>query len=537
MKSRMKLTQDEIKEAIKKYITDLDSNPLFYDLSEIRRLNDAKTLERISDKFNRFYQTSKAKSFEIPYNQIINRTVITPEVEDIVIRYILMNRLQKRTNYLPSTEQFDDFSIGEFSKEEIEKGNSIFIKVDVLDCYESINHEYIEQAILGVMKDDTLFIDVFKNCLQLVFENDQGEILKKEKGLLIGSKPDEYFAEYYLDLIREEIEDLGINIFRIADEFIFFAKNVSIARNNYKLVEGVIAKYGLIVNKSKTLISDYRELILEPKIDISLEISRKVVASTPVTITAFGLRSKNEGDAINKTYLHGETPINSEDSDIEDAELVDIEIDSYDNAITFLKYLVTSQKAVLEYQNKHPKFKYLYNVVFSQPTDFRDDYYNLDTSILSVRNIEKLRKVIFYYPRSEYYTALAIQLLVFAATNSVHCANLDTYDGLDGLKYSLTRTCELSNITIIEVLESSDIHAYQKYLLLRYLFKRKGSLSLSFENYTIITRHSSVQNDLLGVKTSLPFKTEVLRLVQDIAVESDYYPLLSITNELSKTKN
>lgn len=541
------LEKRQITNAIDNYISDLNSYPLFYDLKNIHRLFEDRIFDAVKDRFNKYYQTSKAKAFEIPYNQVAHRIVIALNIEDIIIRYIIINHLKEQTNFISSIEKYDEHTVSNLIQKEIENGNPISIKVDINNCYESVNHSKLISEVSKELQlsDSSIFINVLDNALKIVYENEFGKVIKKEQGLLIGSKPDEYLAEFFLDRIENEIKRRGISIIRIADEFIYFADNLSTAREKFTTIQEIVADYNLTINKAKTSINDYRKDTLNQKFDLELVEAAWSGGSIPFKSSSekFTIRDKQSGVDLNKTYLTGKIRQNNSNDESDKFEEKEnkskpmYEVDSYETAIVFLKYLLNSQQAISEYQKKHPNYKYLYNIVFSQPTDFREDYYNLDIAVFSESNIEKLKKVIYYYPKSEYYTAIAIYLLVFAATNTVHCT--DTFDGLDGLSYSLTRTCELGNLTIIELLKSNDIHPYQKYILLRNLFKKNSDLTLDIDSYSIKTVNYYDHNYLnenaeFEFSPTLPFKAEVLEIVGQLASETEYYPLKMICNELNK---
>jgi hypothetical protein len=116
------------------------------------------------------------------------------------------------------------------------------------------------------------------------------------------------------------------------------------------------------------------------------------------------------------------------------------------------------------------------------------DFSALDLSIYDVENIDKLLKIIYQFPKSEYYSFLAIDILVFIALNSAHCSNFHfglEYLDMPEITVKVTKACEFANIAITEILESDNIHDYQKYLLLRRLYKNTQDLDYSFDNYSI----------------------------------------------------
>jgi hypothetical protein len=78
------------------------------------------------------------------------------------------------------------------------------------------------------------------------------------------------------------------------------------------------------------------------------------------------------------------------------------------------------------------------------------------------------------------------------------------------------------------LLKSEDVHEYQKYILLRCLFKKDDSLDLNIEKYSIQT----LNYDLIVPNGKLPFKEEIMNDVSRLAKCSDFFPLKMICQEL-----
>ena len=175
--------------------------------------------------------------------------------------------------------------------------------------------------------------------------------------------------------------------------------------------------------------------------------------------------------------------------------------------------MLKSQIEIKNYQEKYPNYRYLNNIIHSQPTDFRNDFYNLDYSIFTCKNVEKLKEIIYRFPKGANYNALAIQLLTFIATNTkfvIFIPGDEKYSkSMNEIEYSLHQTCEFSNLSIIEILKSEDIHEYQKYLMLRCLFKKPDSLKFDLDQYKVPFINYDNDNYL----ESLPFYDEILNEV------------------------
>jgi hypothetical protein len=84
---------------------------------------------------------------------------------------------------------------------------------------------------------------------------------------------------------------------------------------------------------------------------------------------------------------------------------------------------------------------------------------------------------------------MALEILVFVAKNTsynaFYCYDKEKFQhlGFSHLVSKLSEICELSNVAIIELLRSNNIHEYQKYLLIRSLYKNANDLNFSLKNY------------------------------------------------------
>lgn len=525
------ISHETIKESISNYISDLNKYPLFYDYISTTYHNDSyfvknglNKITTIKNKYNIFYQTEIGFNFEIPYNQVANREMISLNFDDIIIRYNLVNYLKLKTNFIPSTEKYDDEDLIFHCNSELEKGNIISVKIDIFNCYESINHNLLLEEIKNDLEIDerSIYYNVLANSLKVIFKNNKDQIFKKDKGLIIGSKPDEYLAEYFLDKIETRIKRENIKILRITDEFIFFNNDFSKTRKSFCQIEEIIEQYGLKLNKSKTIIKDYR---LNSSSN-ALKIEKDFVSVNS---------SFNEMGGYNFSIIQ-KSDLNKKSKDVNQSKSIlkenEEEIVTYDSSIFFLKNMLKSQREIKHYQEKYPNYRYLNNIVHSQPTDFRNDFYQLDYSMFTYDNVRKLKDIIFRYPKGANYNALALQLLVYIATNTkfviFYPGDEEYSKSMNEIEYSLHKTCEFSNLSIIEILKSEDIHEYQKYILLRCLFKKPDSLKLDLEQYKV--QFVNYDND--NYIDKLPFYDEILKEVIQIESKTTHYGLKTICTEL-----
>lgn len=179
---------------------------------------------------------------------------------------------------------------------------------------------------------------------------------------------------------------------------------------------------------------------------------------------------------------------------------------------------------LMEYRNKHPNFKHLYNIVFSKPTDFVTDFTKLNLNFLRVSVLEKLVEIIYYYPRSEYYSSEAIKILVFVAKELAHATNIEDSQHV---AFELTQACEYANFALVEMLEGNRVHDYQKYLIIRHLFKDSTSLNITLKSFSIkqvVYYTNNSQND----NPSLPFLSKYYEIIESLVSKSESYPLSKI---------
>jgi len=520
------LSSQQINNAIKSYLSDLSTYPLFYNVNDVKRLKNSDITETIKNKFNNFYQTDVSKTFEIPYNQISNRNVLVLSIEDIVLRYVLKNYLKLRTNFIRSSKKYDHISIEKIINKSINECGSVLVKIDIYNCFEEISHEKLISVLVNQLdlKENSNFVTVFKKALEVIYKNNSGEIKKKKEGVLIGSIPDQYFAELLLDKIEQDIRNSGTQILRIGDEFTYFCPDIKRARDAYKKIERTINKYDLSINKSKTVINDLRSEKKRDNYELSM-VSETIPGSSdmPGSINLKKYTVKNKGVESSNDIKNAK-----ENYSIFNIDPEEIPINSYESSKIFLDRLSLSKEKIINYQKNFPDLKYFWTLTSSHPTETISKFKKLDKSLFSIKNLKKLRKIIYRYPKSEYYTAIAIQLLIFAAKNSVF---IDTYEGdtHDGPLINYTNICKYANVKIIELLDSDDIHDYQKYLILRYLFKSNTDTSIHFENFEI---RKIINNEVVPLRVEIPFEKQLKSIVINFKANSDYYPLKMISTEL-----
>jgi len=530
----------EINIAIEAYISDLNKYPLFYEFRTLSFLTSEEIKNEVKERFNKFYQTAKAKCIEIPYDRIINRILTSLHVTDIVIKYILVKHLKERVKIFSSIENYEDSAHTNINEECIKQGKGIVIKVDISNCYESIEHKRLIETICKELqlKKKSNYIKMLSNALTVNCEGIDGRLFKKKKGLIIGNKADEYLAEFFLEKINDKILDQGISVNRAADEFIFYTTTFSSARKTFKIIQTIIEDYGLSINNSKTIIKDYRPTEYVKKIELKVESNFKGL--TLVEDPEYGTIDYDSyptceyyfTETNNVRNIDHVTILNKNKNFISN----DIDIDSYKSALIFLRRMTLSKISIEKYETRYNSRNLIYEPEcdnsYSMPDEI-SELHNLDLFAFSMDNLQKIKKIIYLYPKSEYYTALAIQILVFIATNTVHFTNIEDLENenLNTKEKESNDLCVESNLIIIEVLCSEDVHEYQKYILLRYLFKKNNELSIDKRHYEVKTINCNLIN--MNINSNV-FENRVLDEVKKIKSETRYYPLIMICSEILK---
>lgn len=545
-------------------IDDFNSLPLFYLPNSLSILEDLNFLKDLKSKLNKFYSFSCGYSYDIPYDFISNREAVVLTVEDLMIKYILKKSLEEFTNHkLILPEQFDVL-ISDFINKANERSSNVF-KIDILNYYDSISHEVFLNTLVNhlVLDINSDYYILFQKSLQIVYKNKNNQIVKKEKGLSLGIKPDEYFANYFIYRIVENIKiQHDIELLYVADEIFFSASNLNQARIIFEKIENTLLDFKLLINKNKNTTINFsiknlqivkNLLLTTPKYDYDrlfdefmngkersifyIKENKKIIDPKKDENECPMCGYYNEKECPYCGYQSGTyNPDEYEGFDpIKLKEIENFEINNYEDSFNFLKILMVDKEQIKKYQKTFPDYSKLYNITSSIPTESQAHFNELDLYIFNKKVIEKLLFVIYRYPRSEYYTALAIDILVYIAKNSTYCGNCryeqDNMDMDLNLLPKLTDACELSNLSIIDLLESEDIHAFQKYLILRSLFKNDSDLNFSINNYQV---KQILFSCLIDTMPKLPFTEMVIDSIKRLYNTSNNFALNAICLQLIK---
>ena len=190
--------------AIEKFKNDIVQFPIYFQAKDLEYLETQVALENIAEKLESpNYQPNYPQSFSIPYDTISTRKGYLLQIEDLIIRYVLFNHLESTLKLYSNKINPSEFSV--------------FCMVDIFDCYNQINNDILIQTLRQELasKIDNDSFTLLEKCLN-IYESPSDKI----SGLLVGSKPDEYFAELFLSVLHSKM-NIGIsdNISRSGDEF------------------------------------------------------------------------------------------------------------------------------------------------------------------------------------------------------------------------------------------------------------------------------------------------------------------------------
>jgi len=531
----------KIKLAINQYKRDILDFPIFFDPTKIKLLENELLISQVKNKFNRDYKPSIGDYFEIPYNRIFTRHSISLQIEDIIIKYIIKNEIENSLKF--KVDQSDNLIESSIPESILDNQLKFITVVDILNFYDSINHKIlidIIKANSNISSDETLIIleSLLKPSYIL---NDQ--IILKESGLLVGSKPDDFFAEIILTFMKYHLKKiLNRELLRSSDEFIVATKDIKGARETVNQIEFTFSKFGLRINKSKTKIFETRNSDLNNKLKLKL-FDESILEG-----------KSNPEWSFKNGFLMTEISVSPKDgSDVQNLNISNSNITTYEESISFLKSMYINQNKVLEYQKKYPKYSLFYNIPFSKPTDFLTDYVNLNFKFLEIENLKTIKKIIIEFPKSEYYSSIAINLLVFVAKDLFFNLNYSILRDLRDKLYAdsdysisevdirISEACEFANVALIELLESEIIFDHQKYLILRGLFMSKSNVEISKNNFTIkqISYSDNILMDLNpqylmeGFAPQLPFRDKLISLTKELINKTNHFPLIVICKRLT----
>lgn len=450
--------------AIEDFKNDVKKAPVFFTQDDLDYVETEVAIEYINKKLNQNeYKVSHYANYKIPYDTIHDRNAIAFDINDLIIRYVVMNEIKLSGESIFS----NNFKVENFD---------IVCNIDIYDCYANIDVNRLVQIVSNI---DNNTRSIFKNLLN--FSDDC------EKTFIpIGSKPDEYFAEIYLSTILKIVTaKVSENITRINDEFIIFCNSIGELRKIIKDINYYLADYNLEINKSKTKIKYLSENRIQTRL---IQHEEKWMYSSP---------SCPAPEAPEKTFTMHEYSTKY----FENVKVVDIDetkvVNSYDEAFKFVEYLNKHLKVLINYEENS-----IYNLFgiwdSSTPAETKTLYNEINFKvIINPIILENLEKIIYRFPRSQYYSALAVHCLItyakhFEYSDQHSCEKSESQafvvDNINFTELNAENASfllEKSLSIILNSLHSENIHTYQKYLILRELFFNPQNMTIKLSNFKI----------------------------------------------------
>lgn len=488
--------------AIEQYKQDIVQFPIYFEPNSIEYLDTKLALDNICAKYdNPDYRVENAIYYSIPYDGISTRNAYHLNIDDTIIRYILAKSLSSSTSIYTNTVD--------------SKPYSIYALIDIYDFYSQIDNGVFIETI-----KQTISNKIDKKCLELfekrIFVHDI--IGSPIKGLLIGSKPDEYFAELFLSIIHAKINsEISRYIIRNGDEFVIFSNSVNEIRETITNIEYLLKDYKLSINKAKNRLVYIKEKRMSTRL---LPFEQQPLFTSPSCpppmIPEILFRETNF------TITYNNDDLNDKKFD---------SIHSYEDSINFLKALSTDLEKVKAFNNKYPEYHLFNDWNSSTPLEAEQMYKEINWSLLTKPNsLDNLETIIYRFPRSQYYSAMAIHFVCVFATVFYYnyCLSAKNSDKkvyiVDDIDFShinqenSTLLVEKANSILLNALRSQDIYDYQKYLILRELFFDKQSLSINKSNFNL--------------KSNLPFPILIIDSLKNISSAEIGGPFAVITNAI-----
>ena len=487
--------------AIEKFKMHIVKFPIYFQVKDLEYLETQKALDNIAEKLESSnYQPNYVQSYLIPYDTISTRKGYSLHIDDLIIRYVLFNHLESTLKLYSNKINPSEFNI--------------FCIVDIFDCYNQINNDILIQTLrqeLASKIDNDSFI-LLERCLT-IYENSSDKI----SGLLVGSKPDEYFAELFLSVLHSKMNTgISDNISRSGDEFLIFADSIGEIRGIVSGIISLLNDKGLTLNKSKNktvFVSEKRKL------------TRLIPFEEP---WLYNSPSCPPPDFPNILYNEVNFTISHKGKQ-DNGEI--LKINTYEDSIKYLNSIAPEIEKIELFINTYPEYSLFGYWNSSTPTETKKLHQEIDfKKILNPKILDNLETIIYRFPRSQYFSGMAIKYLCTYAINfnyniKYSCKHsktdvflVENYDFTAISEEISSLICEKSNSILLNAIRSNDIYDYQKYLIIRELFFDKQNLTIKEKNYKI-------KGD---APFPILFKNEIKKLADDYIDE----PLRNIISEI-----
>lgn len=456
----------EIILAIESFRNDIVNYPIFFKQIDLEYLNTEEALKNISEKISQAdYQPEYLIKYSIPYDLISTREAYHISIDDLIIKYFITNQFKKEIDLFTNHINPENFKI--------------YCVVDIYNCYQQIQYETFLDIIKAELSNDTskFYLDLLEKSLKL-----NSYYSDEINGFIIGSKPDEYLVELFLSLLHSKLtNDITENISRNGDEFLICANSLSEIRNLVERIQSFFKEYKLEINRSKNFIKINSE---NRKITRVIPYEEPWPYSSPSCPPPMYPTIHYKEVNYTTTYRHS-----TKKNDLNT-------IDSYESSIEYLKSITPEIENIENLVKKYSPYSLFGYWNSSTPTYEKKLHEAINFErILNPIVLDNLETIIYRYPRSQYFSAIAIKNICIYAKNMNYThtnsckkneSNAFVIESNDFSNYNDKNSsllCEKSNSILLNAIRSAEIYDYQKYLIIRELYFDKKKMSISKENY------------------------------------------------------
>ena len=458
----------EIILAIEGFKNDILNYPIFFKISDVKYLESEDILKNISQKIlKKDYQPELLVKYQIPYDLISTRETYHIQIDDLIIKYMIVNQLKKNIELYINSFNPDNFKV--------------YSIIDIYNCYNKIEIEIFLNTIKTEFSidNDILNFELLEKCLNL-----NCNYSEKINGFIIGSKPDEYLVELFLSIIHSKLNnEVSENISRNGDEFLIGANSISELRNIINRINSLFKEYNLEINKSKNFTKYNSE---------NRQITRVIPFEEPWPYSSPSCPPPEFPTILykelNYTITYKKT-INN----------IDItNINSYESSIEYLKLISPEISKIELLTKKYSSYSLFGYWSSSTPPEEKklQGAINFE-KILNPKLLDNLETILYRYPRSQYFSNIAIKnICVFAKNmnytysdscekNDLNAFVIDSYDFSNLTEKNSSFLCEKANSILLNAIRSNEIFDYQKYLIIRELYFDKKKMTIHKENFKL----------------------------------------------------
>ena len=132
----------------------------------------------------------------------------------------------------------------------IEAGNESVLEVDVKDFFDTIPHDKLIDIVSESFSDETV-IELIKAFIKCQVDND-GDIYYLNQGILQGSPLSPLLSNMFMRDVDEHLSKISECYCRYGDDIRLYFKSTEEAEKHRNVVESILIKKGLRINKKKT---------------------------------------------------------------------------------------------------------------------------------------------------------------------------------------------------------------------------------------------------------------------------------------------